>query len=323
MSSPLTIRARIVRAIGWLAGLFVIHAALSSAFHATVVADHNLTKSDNEFLAGPDHVEVLVAGASHARNAVAPRGLLVPAANIALGGDTTIKIHYRLKKLLRAGKTADIVILSAGDEMFVDHTRDQYHPYALWGRRVNFLRLATEADNPKAMGIGWLRTWVLPYADELPIWIAWSMGTRSHFLDRELVGNMSRLRPRQRIQASRERYDKIFGEDEPVDPLKREYLDRTIKTLHRRNIKVVLVRYPVIPAYSRIVTARGVRARAEAHFEEIREDDRIVYLDFVDAFNDDLGLFDDPDHLNTAGRRKFTNLLRRELQRRGLLKRQD
>ena len=130
---------RLGRALAWCAGALVIHLALVAAFHATVLRDHNLTKSDRAFLAGPDRYEVLVVGDSHARNAVDPDLLGVPAANIAMGNEHILKTFHRVTSLLdQSGKTVDLVLLGIDDASFVESNRDVYHPVAAWGRHVPY-----------------------------------------------------------------------------------------------------------------------------------------------------------------------------------------
>jgi hypothetical protein len=293
---------------------------LSLGFVGSVGADHNLTRTDGLFDASPDHLQVLVTGDSHGRNAIGARQLGPDSVSIAMGGGTISKIHYRLQNLLDRGKTVDVVILSADDHVFLHHSTDQFHPIAVWGRHVNYLELATVFDEPKTMVVNAFKTRLMPYADELPIGLSWIRGNRAHFRNEVLGGNMDRWSRRQQAADSLDRYDKVFGGGEAVvDPVKRALYDRTIEDLHSRGIQVVLVRFPLMGVHNKHLIARGVREAAQAQVDEIMADERIVLLDFHELYHDRPELFHDVDHLNVGGRQKFSVLLRDVLQARGLI----
>ena len=306
------------RAAAYLAGALCVHLLLSVAFARTVIADHNITRSDQEFAEAPPHLSVVVVGDSHARNAVDARGLGLPAANIAIGGEHIVKTHYRLLDLLdRTGKQVDTVLIPAEDTAFVRQVRDKYHPVALWGRKIPFLQVAREADDPRAYALLWLRARVLPYADELPIWVSWTKGSRAHFRQKlSKAGRLSQKSARQRLQDAKYRYDKAFGDGPTDDALKRLYFERLIQTLQQRGIQVVLIRYPVTQAYDRL--ARRARADVDRVVQPLVQDG-IPLLDFHDLFWGRPELFEDSDHLNADGRRRFSFGLGRTLVEQGLV----
>lgn len=307
------------RALTWSAGLLACHLLASFAFHSSVSFDHNLARTDRDFYAAPQNLQVLVTGDSHGRNAVAAKHLGERSVSIAIGGSTIIKIYHRLQNLLASDKTIEVVILSADDHVFLDHNRDQYHPIATWARHLNYTRLATEVHDARAMHLNALRANVFPYVDELPIWLSWLRGNRAHFRNEALDGRMDKETVYQRVTNSTERYQKVFGPGGGVDPLKRAYYDRTIDDLHRRGIKVVLVRYPVMRIHNKQLEVRGARAIAQTEIDDILLDERILLLDFHDIFDESPGLFDDVDHLNIVGRYKFSVILSDALQAKGLL----
>ena len=307
------------RALVWSAGLLACHLLATFAFHSTVSDDHNLARTDRDFYASPQNLQVLVTGDSHGRNAVAAKHLGDRSVSIAIGGSTIIKIYHRLQNLLASGRTVEVVILSADDHVFLDHNRDQYHPISTWARHLNYSELATEVDDSRAMNLNALRANVFPYVDELPIWLSWLRGNRAHFRNEALDGRMDKETVHQRAFNSRDRYEKVFGPGGGVDPLKRTYYDRTIDDLHRRGIKVVLVRYPLMKVHNRQLEFRGARAIAQAEIDDILLDERILLLDFHDVFDENPGLFDDVDHLNMLGRYKFSVMLSDALQANGLL----
>ncbi len=317
--APLTASTRVVRAIGWMSGLLVCHLLASSAFWASVGADHNLARNDANFHAKPAHLQLVITGDSHARNAIAAGHLAPRSVNVAIGGSSIIKINHRLPHLLDSGKTVDTVLLTADDHVFVHKERNEYHPVALWGRHIDFLQLAREFDEPKPMWVNWFRAKAMPYVDELPLWVTWLRGTRSHFRNQALTGRMDQLTPRKRMKNSLQRFDGIFGDEEIIDPLKRDYYDRTIADLHRRGIRVVLVRYPVMKVHNKLLEARGVRDVAQAEINRIAEDERILVLDFHNLYDDNPAFFDDVDHLNIMGRKHFTTHLQGVLLAHGLI----
>ena len=309
-----------IPALTWLVGALCVHLGLSWAFSATVVADHNLTASDAAFNALPDRIPVLAVGDSHGRNAVDPQALCDGCGNIALGGEHIIKTRGRLNRLLDdSGKRVDVVLLPAEDGAFTRHLRDQYHPVTMWGKRVDFLDLATEVERPLDMGVLWFRARFIPYTDELPIWVAWAKGSRAHFREREMRGRMDGLPVRRRLADAVERYDKIFGDEPVVDPVKVAHFEALIDELTARGIRVVLVRYPLMPGFDRLVHKRGARQATEAVVDRIRAERDLPLLDYRDVFADQPELFADSDHVNDLGRRRFTVGLRNTLRARGWL----
>ena len=96
---------------------------------------------------------------------------------------------------------------------------------------------------------------------------------------------------RRRLADAVERYDKIFGDEPVVDPVKVAHFEALIDELTARGIRVVLVRYPLMPGFDRLVHKRGARQATEAVVDRIRAERDLPLLDYRDVFADQPELF--------------------------------
>ncbi len=304
------------RGLAFTAGALLLHGLLSVLFVATIGAAHDARRMDARWLEGPQPVQVMVAGDSHARFAV-EASVLGSAINVAVPGEHYLKTLYRLPWLLQHGtRTTQAVLLPFDAASFSSFKADNFQPEVVWGRYVDFFELGRHKGARFSYAGRWAKGRLAPYTGELGSVLQFLTHTK-HFRDEQNPSASLGLTFLEGGPRAARRH--LQGAD-PWDPDMAWALRRILALCREAELRVVLVRYPVTRSYAQESRRLGADpALRDALLAEIRQDGVVDHLDFEAVFFDEPRMFSDGDHLNPTGRRWLSRLLARSLQQLGVL----
>lgn len=302
-------------ALRFLLVTLAVHLVLCGAYRITVVRSHEVTEADRAFFQRDRSVRVLVAGDSHPRMNVVDE-LLPGAVNVATRGEDYLKNRYRVPWLLdRDGEGIDAVVLGFDAASFSDTRLRNFRPEAVWSRYVPLLALGPALDDRRGFGTMWLKANLAPYAGEVDMVAQWVARRRS-FRDPGQVGTVAPVK----FQWGDEAAERHFPEGSGWHPMLERGLRELVTELAARDVRLVLVSYPVTAEYSQAVERRGAdEARRERLLAELVAPGVVDHLDYESLGWGNRALFGDADHLSPIGAKLFTRRLHRDLAGLGLL----
>lgn len=296
----------------------VIHAALSWAFFQFLCPAHEAWRRDGWFLARDPGVKVVVCGGSHAFMAVNDTHL--PAMlNIATHGEHYQRTLYRMTWLMdRRPEGLEAALVDFDVASFTSFKTDNFRPEAVWARYVPFLELARRGPQSTRYAGMWFRSRYAPYLGEADTVAQFLLGQRAF---RGLGAGKADVQAQTAVEVA-ERHFPTIGDT--WDPAQEQALKGIIALFKRHGVRVVLVSYPMHPAYTKQVQLRGVNVRRRHELlEEILEPGVVDHLDYEDLFGSQRLAFADPDHLSPFGSRALTLKLTKDLYDLGLRGQKD
>lgn len=307
--------------LAFLVSALLVHGVLAMSWRRTAGAAHAAVRLDQDFLAGPSRVRLLIAGDSHTRNAIAPEAL-GNVVNLAVGGEHYVKLKYRLEWLLSHGNVdVDAVVLPLEATSFVDWKSDSYEPEGVWGRYVDFLEVGRRRGERTAYLGRWFKAHVTPYVGEADTWGQYALGAAA-FRDGAGGGMFALMSRAQREREGGVVARRHFEGQRVDDPTMLWAFRSLLRFLEVKDIRVVLVAYPVTRAYFEAARPFGGRRFArETVLQPLLDKGRVEFLDYEQALFDQDTLFLDADHLNPGGARRFSRAIRPKLVEMGLLDR--
>lgn len=307
--------------LAWLAGFLVLHVLCSGVYVGTVGRRHRAIELDAELLRGKGPVSVLVAGSSHARNAVAaPR---LGGLNVAVAGEHGLKTRHRLPWLLdRTRRPIGAVILEWDAASLSDWKVDDYVPEYVWGRYVPFLALGWERDRPFDYGGMWLKRVAMPYVGEGDNVANLLAGTRA-FQDERDLDRLRDAPPKWMRRAGADAAGVHLAGHDPFAPALVAAWEELVADLRGRGLRVVMVSYPVSEEYAAEAERLGAtRDGRRALLEPRLRPGEVDWIDLEDEYFGREGAFYDGDHLSGPARLHFTGLLAERLAALGIRVRQ-
>ena len=302
----------IQRMLAWGLGLFSLHLVMSLLALATIARDHRAVELDEAFLGSAEPLTVLIAGASHARNGIAADQL--GGLSVAVAGEHTLKTRYRLPWLLhRSPRAVGAVILELDAATFSSWKADFFDPEVVWGRYVPYLHLGWRRGEPLDYAGKWGAARLAPYAGQADNFGFWRAGIRA-FQDEDATDRF-KGQPPAWMRKSGERQARMHLEGHnPFDPGKVWALRTLIEDLKARQVRVVLVSFPVTEDYRDTAVELGATMeRRLGAVDDLFEPGVVDYLDFEDLYFGRDDAFYDGDHLSGKGRGHFTRVMYGEL----------
>jgi hypothetical protein len=304
-----------VRALAFVAVGLLLHLALSALFLGTIGREHDARKMDGRWLMGPAPIDVMVAGDSHPRQAVeAP--VLGRAINVAVPGEHYLKTTFRVPWLLDHGtRTVSAVLLPFDAVSFASFKDDVFQPEAVWDRYVDWQAIGARKGRRFEYAGRAAKARLAPYLGEWHTLLQYLTASR-HFRAQGGRGIGTLIHFEGGVEAARRHF---LGADLRNADMVWAFR-RLVDDLRAREVRVVLVRYPVSRAYF----AEGRRLGADGALRdellaELGEPGVVDHLDFERAL---FGLpegFVDGDHLNPMGKRRFSRMLADQLLALGVL----
>ena len=296
--------------------MLVLHVLVSIGFVQTVGQDHRAVELDREFLASSEPLSVLVAGSSHARNAIAAEEL--GGASIAVAGEHPVKTRFRLPWLLdRTDRPIGAVILELDAVSVAGFKADDYGPEYIWGRYVPFLRIGMLRGAPLPYAGKWAKAHLAPYAGEWGNVMLWRAGRRA-FRDENRADRFQRQAPNWVRKTGEEAARVHFEGVVPYDPMKVWAFRELVNNLRQREMHVVVVRFPVTREYA--AAAEGYGATPDLLddvMEPLLSPGEVDQIDLSHLLDDRPDAFYDGDHVG-RGWRQVVSVLRQELRGLGI-----
>jgi len=267
----------------------------------------------NEYKQLGKQPDVLFLGDSHAE-----RGLdfsqLPYTTSLAYYGENNVMNYYKLKYCIENTKTkpkylilpCDIITFSKGFNQF---RSNKYFYYSL----MPLSELSSFEAKPYVAYYEYIKARVFPYAE-------WQYGLNTGAKER--VQKAERKFSDRTLQ-EREINARYFIQQEMACAGKREnlfyttaldYLDKTLEFCKQNNIKPVFVKYPLTQeVFNEIKTGISEDCFLNRPAEKVLNAQNIPFLNFEREFAKSPELFFDCHHLNTAGKKVFTPILKQKL----------
>ncbi len=299
------------RMLAWLTGLGLLHLLLSVAYARSLDRRHRVLVDDADVVASVDPLRVVVLGDSHPRNAVYD-ALLPSAANLANGGESLVKSWYRLKWILaRTDRPIGAVLIQLEPQAFDSWHADYFQPEYVYSRYVPYLELGWVRGEPLAYLARWAKARLAPYTGELRT-VGEMWNRERDFRDDLEAERFSTSRSMDEWAQTRAEWH--FLGHEVDDPLQLWALDQILARLEVEGIRPIFVSYPVSAEYRSAIARMGVvEAWSAALAPVLADHPGVTWLDYHDVFSGRNDLFHDPDHVNRAGRQRFTRMLNDDL----------
>jgi len=296
--------------LAFLAIGLLLHSLFYITYTRTVGPSHRVSEVDARWTEEEGPINVLILGGSHARNAVDP-SFMSGTTSLAVGGEQYIKTHYRLRYLFaKRDRDVSVVLLPLDAASLSSWKTDSYSPEYVWGKYIDFWEQARIQGKPFAYARMWTKARLFPYAGELETLEQLWVGSRAFKKESQaqVVPPKSERRNGQEAAA-----DHLAGYDH-ADPALTWALRRIVAELRAREIRVVLVTYPMSAGYSRAARDLGADMSPQhALLAELGAPGAVDHLDFEGLFHGKPDNFYDGDHLSRTGRMRFSRLLRQKL----------
>jgi hypothetical protein len=299
------------RLLAWLVGLGTVHLLLSVAYARALDRRHRVLVADAEVVASAAPLRLVVFGDSHPRNAVYDE-LLPSAANLANGGESLVKTWYRLQWILdRTERPIGAALIQLEPQAFDNWHADYFQPEYVYARYVPYLELGWKRGKLLEYGARWAKAHLAPYTGELRT-VGEMWNRERDFRDDLEAERFSTSRSMDEWAQTRAEWH--FLDHEVDDPLQLWALDQMLTRLEAEGIRPIFVSYPVSAEYRRAIERMGVVDRWTAALAPLlAKHPGIRWLDYHDVFYGRNDLFHDPDHVNRAGRQRFTRMLNDDL----------
>lgn len=313
------------RVAGSLAVGLALHATLYVAYVAGIAPRHKASRADAAFLeTAPREIELLICGDSHPRSNLDPTLLSDRTVNIAIGGEHYLKTWYRMRRLLEVGdRSIEALLLPLDAGSFSDWHAENFAPEYVWGQSVDFLEVGRVRGRPWDYVGRLLKATLFPYAGELRT-LNQVRTKRFGFGDELPVGSFASLSVATRRAAGLQHAKDHLRDANVMDPALRWAFDQLVAWADERDIKLVLVAFPLSRWYDRWVERSGARERVEREVvAPLLADPDHLYIDHHDLFGKRDDLFADSHHLNALGRTYYSRHLQEILIEKGILRARD
>lgn len=311
---------RWARALTFLGILLAVHSALSLVYARIVGPGHKASRSDQIFARGPEHIELLIAGDSHPRTALAPHHLGPRVVNAAVGGEHYVKTFYRLRTLVETtGKQVDTLLLPLDAGSFSGWHAENFAPEYIWGRYVDFLEVGRIRGEPWPYLVRWTKGRLFPYAGELRT-LNQIRTKRFGFGEDLPSGNLAQRTELERRGLARTQAKEHFHGVDIIDPGLKWAFHGLLDWAEGQGIRVVLVAFPVSRDYGYWADFAGAREKVRAEIvAPLLAEGKHDYIDTSELFWEHDELFSDPHHVNGVGRAIYSRQLQKRLVELGVL----
>lgn len=303
-----------------------LNGLLSHAYAAAILSHNLLMRVDKQYEQLDTDVRILILGDSHSGRGIDP-DLIGGAFNFSSYGENYTQTYFKLRRLLNDDLVdLEAVILPIDLHSFSSFRADRFRDPYYWEKYINYVELGR-------------------FKDDLPGYLEQRLrGEISYLADVEDTIDYLRNRKKisQRMQPLRKGFlpsnRKYSWAQNPLDHARRrtnahlkgsDYLDEDLAyhfqcildMCFQRQLCVVLVKFPVSYEYYDLASKL---MPVELFYKEvdalIRPECGVELLDYQKEFFGKNHLFENSDHLNFAGAWRFSKLLKKDLQRLGVLR---
>jgi hypothetical protein len=275
--------------------------------------------TERDFSQCRGQITTLAVGDSHMATGFDPRSF-DGAFNFALHGETYIYNYYKLKHILEDNPRIRTVLLPFDLHSLSAWRADRELRDFYWVRYVDYLELGRISGRPLEYLSKYIRGRLFPYMGEYAELLgdpgldsATRRGPGPELVQGFVLktGTFDKNRERQAVRRVRLH----FSGHKTFDETAARYFHKILELCSARGMSLVLIKFPVSEPYYRLAMERVALSEIYGRADEMIKPYRNVrVLDFQKSFFDrDSELFDDPDHLNTAGAEFLTLEIKRLL----------
>lgn len=259
----------------------------------------------------PGDTEILILGDSHAVCALDPN-LIGKTVNLSSSGESYMHNYYKLKWFLKNSTSLKTVVLPMDLHSFSDFRKDRIHFTLNWLRYLDYLEL------------GWIKKQILDYGIKyLDLRFFGFKGRYRQFADALLqpddkskpnLEETPGFKPRDgyffhnREEKARKRAGRQLMGFDPFCSDMVFFFKRILNQCLDRQLRVVLLKLPISQDYynqaEKLTDISGLEARM---LQLARQFPKVIVIDFRKIyFQQEAGLFWDPQHLNKIGARDIS-----------------
>lgn len=244
----------------------------------------------------PKNKHILFAGKSHVMCGFND-SLLHNAVNVSSDGQYVMFIYIKLKKLFAANSQIDTLLLEMGQNDLIPNV-DNY-AYEFSRKYLGYYWPYFEKEN--------FNVYAKKYSGNIS-----AITTAFHSLlkkpKKESYYGFQKCKESDSLTFANLRktflpaYDFSYCKENCSDSVSLYYLQKIVNMCNKKNIKLIFVHFPFYRK-DEMFSSVAFEAKRERLFPNIE------YHDYSDIFNDSIGYFKDPFHLNYIGADKFTKVL--------------
>ena len=298
--------------------IFLLLNFLSSWIFKKVIMGQSVANvTHSQWLKSNRTQDYLILGDSHAKSAFDPT-VLGNAFNFAMPMENYLHTFYKLKYILSQGADIDCVILNTDPHSFTSRRSDRTPLSDYYVQFVDYL----EIGRRKSQYLRYLKTYIsatfFPYVGKTAEVIEFTTKKRSSIQKGFKIRTtlFTNLDAKMRRKQARIRASHHIRNTEVWDKYQVLYFRKIIDLCLENGIGIVLVQTPLskeyLTALQKITDPREVPEKVRGL---IKENPKIIFCDFRDAFLNHPELFSNSDHLNFRGARKLTIMLKMHLDR--------
>jgi len=272
----------------------------------------------------PAGTRILILGDSHAVCSLDPQRIGA-AVNFASDGESYIHNFYKLKTALPAAPSLRTVILPVDLHSFSDFRSARVQVSPEWAQYLDYLEIGRIRNKRFYYLREWFQLRCLGFRGRYErIFTRWVLGRGTASVSGPDRGYLPKqgvfLKKNSRLRGRKRALRQLFAVDR-FSPEMVLYFGKILELAGRHHLNVVLLRFPVTPEY--LNTAEELMS-IDRFYERIgaitRGYPRIHFLNRQRIFRRPPGFyFHDAQHLNGKGAEKFSDLIRRDLARLGML----
>ena len=275
-------------------------------FQKTILDNSLLGQEEKDLKKYGEQTKIFIMGDSHAKTALNP-ATIQNSFNFASNGENMLETYSKIKYLLEKDNyNFDTIIIPLDLHSLSSYKTARFENEEwYWKKYVNFKeaqKTNPEIDATKRelfakipiLGRGdWILTALISGKTQT---------AKGHI---EYVNNFSNNQNKEKEVEKRTRTQ--FNQQQTIDPINMNYLKEIMKLTEQQNKKIIFIKYPVTSEY--LESAKQYFDREE-YYNTIQKDlteyTNYEILDYQEIYKDQPELFSDPDHLNTAGSKKFS-----------------
>ncbi len=295
----------------------LLFCALQWIYATRVVPKMNVSKSESQFQAMGLHAEILICGDSHAAYDLNPAQ--VPGSfNYALPSETIEQTFYKLRRALPEMPDLKLIIMPLDLHTFSNYRQRQFADIWYWSDFITVRELA--AITGKSAAALWIFK-VFPFIGNGEEFKGMASGGGTEVIKGWQKHSENFAMDTEKPLSGRKRAGIHFPNyPQAIDSTMLEFLSRILALTRERHVPVLLLKFPVTPQYLQAVDAKRIdRAAYYRKVEGIAAAAGGATIWDYQGFIAQDSLFNDPDHLNSAGAGVFSAEIAGRLGKSGLL----
>ena len=299
--------------LNWFLAFGIIHFGCHFFHQYYLMKDTQQNQKETLFRNLHSEKQIWFMGDSHPMLAVNP-GFIPDSYNWATRSENFLLTYFKIKFLLNQGFKPKHIYLGAelhsfsaqGKALILNHELDdgwwasKISPFEFKGNeyRIPFLRWWLTANFASHAGQFYHLKFLFPKPE---------MG----FSDNGFFSDSTVWNPeKDSFGLLTKKFKSHFGKYDLVDPVQLEFLNKIVDLTQKEGIKLSLIKYPVSKPYLHLAYSKTKSNQIDSIYQGFSG--KIEVLDYRTYFLNSPEFFSDPDHLNNAGAKIFSLMLKKQ-----------